>query len=71
MIRSFEIENFKCIEHRRIDDCKLINVIVGDNGAGKTSLLEAIFLALASSSEVAQRYRQQRGVDGYFAGQIK
>lgn len=66
MIRSIEIQNFRCFEQVRIDDCRRINVIVGDNGAGKTSLLEALFWALGTTSELAVRYRQQRGFEQAF-----
>jgi predicted ATPase len=66
MIRSIDIKNFRCYESLHIDDCKRINVIVGDNGTGKTALLEAIFLGLGASTELAMRLRQQRGLDGIF-----
>jgi predicted ATPase len=71
MIRSLEIHNFRCFEHVKIDDCRRVNVIVGDNGAGKTALAEAIFLTLASTPEVAVRFRAYRGLDGNFAGPPK
>ena len=66
MIRSIDIKNFRCYKHLHIDDCKRINVIVGDNGTGKTALLEAIFMGLSASTELAVRLRQQRGLDGIF-----
>ena len=66
MIKSINIRNFRCFEHLTIPDCRRINVIVGDSGTGKTALLEAIFLALASSPEVAARLRQVRGNEGMF-----
>lgn len=68
MIRSIDIKNFRCYKRLHIDDCKRINVIVGDNGSGKTALLEAIFMTLASGTEVALRLRQQRGLDTFFQG---
>ena len=66
MIRSLSVENYRCYERLRVEGCTRLNLIVGDNGTGKTSLLEAMFLALATSSEVAFRFRQQRGLDGFF-----
>ncbi|MHB8577624.1 MAG: AAA family ATPase [Dehalococcoidia bacterium] len=44
MLRSIEIENFRRLRSLRIDDLGQINLIVGANNAGKTSLLEAIWL---------------------------
>lgn len=41
---SFEAENFRNIAPLKIEPCDGINVICGDNGQGKTNLLEAIGL---------------------------
>jgi len=48
VINEIDIRRFRCFEHLHISECKRVNVIVGDNGVGKTALLEAIFLALAA-----------------------
>ncbi len=71
MIRDVNIRNFKCFKHLRIERIRRINVIVGDNGAGKTALLEALFLALGSTTELIARYRAQRGITGNFHGSAK
>jgi energy-coupling factor transporter ATP-binding protein EcfA2 len=68
MIRNAQIRNFRCFADLNIENCRRINLIVGDNGSGKTSILEALFFALASSSELGLRFRQQRGLEGRFAG---
>jgi energy-coupling factor transporter ATP-binding protein EcfA2 len=68
MIKSITIKNFRCFRSLEVKDCGRVNVIVGDNGTGKTALLEAIFLALGASPEVSLRYRQWRGLDGNFNG---
>lgn len=68
MIRSIDIRNFRCYERLRIEECSRLNVVVGDNGSGKTALLEAIFLPLGTSTEIAMRFRQQRGLEGVFSG---
>ena len=39
MIRSIDIKNFRCFQRLEIKDCARLNVVVGDNGAGKTALL--------------------------------
>jgi hypothetical protein len=44
MYRSFEISGFRCFDHLKIDGLQRVNLIAGMNNAGKTSLLEAIFL---------------------------
>ena len=68
MINSLTVRNFRCFEHLSVERCKRVNVIVGDNGSGKTALLEAIFLALGVTTDVPLRYRQQRGQEGLFSG---
>lgn len=67
MIRTIDVQNFRCYDRLLINDVGRLNVITGDNGTGKTSLLEAIFLPLSAGSEVAARLRQQRGMDTLFA----
>ena len=68
MIRTIQIDNFRCYRHLKLEKVARLNVVVGDNGSGKTALLEAIFMPLATTSELAVRYRQQRGLDGNFSG---
>src|SRR5882672_9233137 len=70
MIRSIDVRNFRCFKHLIINSCHRFNVIVGDNGAGKTALVEAIFLALGSHPSLGLRYRQMRGLDSQFGGTI-
>lgn len=51
MIRSIEIENFRCFHKTRIEGFAQINLIGGQNNAGKTAILEAILLANNPGSE--------------------
>jgi AAA ATPase-like protein len=44
MINSLHIENFRCFPKLDLQDLGMINIIVGNNGAGKTALLESFFL---------------------------
>lgn len=44
MYPSFEIRNFRCFDHLHIADLARVNLIAGANNAGKTTLLEALFL---------------------------
>lgn len=68
MIESFEIQNFRCFEQVEVPDCRRVNVVVGKNASGKTALLEAVFLALGSSPEIATRFRGWRGYDPQMSG---
>ena len=38
MIESLEVENFRCFNKLSLDGLGKVNVVVGDNGAGKTAL---------------------------------
>lgn len=42
------IKNFRCYEHKEIEFKKGINLLIGDNAAGKTSLLRACNLVINS-----------------------
>lgn len=50
MIKNITIKNFKLFEFLEVRDFSQINVFVGANDSGKTSLLEAIFLSLNPSN---------------------
>lgn len=45
-LRSLEVESFRAIRHLRIPELERVNLFVGKNNAGKTSLLEAVRLYL-------------------------
>jgi AAA15 family ATPase/GTPase len=44
---NFEINNFRLFKHLKVNNLKRINLIVGKNNVGKTSLLEALCFAKA------------------------
>jgi ABC-type transporter Mla maintaining outer membrane lipid asymmetry ATPase subunit MlaF len=69
MIETIEIENFRSFSRIAIPNCRRINIIVGDNGSGKTALLEAVFVAAGPSAETTLRTRAWRGGgEGSFQG---
>ncbi|WP_122638642.1 AAA family ATPase [Romboutsia sp. Marseille-P6047] len=66
-IDSIEIHNFKGIEDLILSDMKSINILIGDNNSGKTSVLEAIsFLErpfdFSMHLKIAGRKYIQRGI---------
>jgi len=48
-LREIEIKDFKVYENFKIEDLDQINLLVGKNSTGKTSLLQALALALLPS----------------------
>ncbi|MBD1939840.1 AAA family ATPase [Microcoleus sp. FACHB-68] len=44
MLRDLTIQNYRCFKDFHVDDLARVNLIVGPNNAGKTSLLEAVYL---------------------------
>ncbi len=44
MLQSFEISGFRAFQHLRLDRLGRVNLIVGKNNVGKTTLLEALWL---------------------------
>jgi len=62
MYTSIHIRNFRSLDDLTIDGLKRINLFVGKNNAGKTSLLEGIFLlGGATSPNVAMTIGYLRG----------
>ena len=63
MIRSLEIDGYRGFENFKLEGLGRINVLVGENGSGKTSLLEAVALLGAETlySPLA-RIQSRRGM---------
>lgn len=54
MLKSIEIENFRGIKNLKIDDfSKNVNIFIGSANIGKTSILEAIYLVLKQTKQMA------------------
>ena len=66
MLKSFEVENFRGFKSLTLSDLKTVNILVGRSAAGKTTLLEAIRLALGATPQVAWNLAATRGL--YSAG---
>lgn len=48
--KNIEINNFRGIDHLKIDDLSRVNVFLGQNNSGKTSVLECLLLIMGMSS---------------------
>ena len=71
-IRKVKIHNFKCYKDFEITLEEGLNIIVGDNEAGKSTILEAINLALSGIingksiwNEISQYIFNKEIVDAY------
>lgn len=53
MISSVQIEGYRGLKRFEMDDLGRINLLVGTNNSGKTSVLEAIHLLFSAGSPVA------------------
>ncbi len=53
MLRDLTVQNYRCFEDFHIDGLEQVNLFVGNNNSGKTSLLEAIYLFASSHKKKA------------------
>ncbi len=72
MVKKIYIENFKAFDKLELDFNHNLNIIVGDNESGKSTLLEAISMALTSqlygrhiSAELSPYLFNKKAVDKY------
>lgn len=56
MIKNLMIENFKCVSNMNIE-CNNINVFVGTNSSGKSTILQALLF-------FAQNIKEEKGLNG-------
>jgi AAA15 family ATPase/GTPase len=65
--KKLKIENFRGIENIQINDFKQINLFVGENNCGKTTILEALFLITGiSNPQLPMTINQLRGLNYLF-----
>ncbi len=48
--RNIEIKNFRGIDHLKIDDLSRVNILLGQNSSGKSSVLECLLLMMGMSN---------------------
>ncbi|MFT4928560.1 MAG: putative ATPase, partial [Phenylobacterium sp.] len=62
MLTAIEIKNFKSAEKLNLDFAR-VNVFIGENGSGKSNILEAItFAAAAQSDKLDIEFLENRGI---------
>jgi DNA replication and repair protein RecF len=67
-VLEVRLKNFRCHEDFALDCPQSMTMIVGENGSGKTSILEAVYLALRGKSfKGVDREILRRGADFYRA----
>lgn len=54
-IKQLKISNFRCYEHLELNFDSRINVLFGENGSGKTSVLEAVYFLSTGKSFRSKR----------------
>ncbi|MBR5959069.1 MAG: AAA family ATPase [Salinivirgaceae bacterium] len=67
--KNIEIKNFRGIDHLTIDDCSRVNVFLGQNGSGKSSILEALLMIAGMSNPELPRninMLRSKGTYGHF-----
>ena len=60
MLKEIEIQNFRCFEQIKISGFERVNLIGGKNNAGKTALLEALFLNVAPKASSLAMLKELR-----------
>ena len=53
MLRNLTVKNYRCFKDFQINDLERVNLFVGNNNSGKTSLLEAIYLFINPDKQQA------------------
>lgn len=70
-IENLKIQNFRTFDSIEIDGLSKINVFVGKNNSGKTTILEALFLLIGMSNPLLPVYVNKfRGLKGDSAQQL-
>lgn len=67
MIKGISIENFRCFQKLAVSGFERINLISGKNNAGKTALLEALFLNSSPRPDTVMLLRQIRRESANFS----
>lgn len=66
VLKSLQLKNFTVFAEEHLHFGKNVNVIVGENGTGKTHLLKAIYAGLAQSHDHLSEKKKNPRYDGFF-----
>jgi len=65
MIRSLDIENFRCFKKVHLGNVRRFTFITGSNGSGKTAFLESLFITGGRDFGIYLRTNAWRGREKY------
>lgn len=65
MIREFSIKNYRKIKNLDLQDLSTINIFVGENSVGKSSILEALNIGLSGHPNIHQRIARFRNLNDF------
>lgn len=66
VLKSLQLKNFTVFAEEHLHFSKNVNVIVGENGTGKTHLLKAVYAGLAQSHDHLSEKKKNPRYDGFF-----
>lgn len=70
-LNKIEINNFKCFETESIELHPKLNVLMGNNGTGKTSLLEAFRILIGTLYLAFDKYKEKLEMPGIVKDDIR
>ena len=70
-LNQIEIKNFKCFEKETIELHPKLNVLMGNNGTGKTSLLEAFRILIGTLYLAFDKYKEKLEMPGIIKDDIR
>ncbi len=70
-LNTVSLDNFKCFEHLRMDLHPSVNLIVGVNGTGKSSVLEALRILIGSLFLSVDKYKDKISSPGISNDDVK
>lgn len=70
-LNKIEIKNFKCFENESMELHPKLNILMGNNGTGKTSLLEAFRILIGSLYLAFDKYKEKIEMPGIIKDDIR